>query len=186
MYEEKWFYMRCSSCKLFSTHSGLDWDTEWWVRVKRINRVLTLEASLQEWPVESVFGVVPLVLLDQCGLEKPRDCARVCHSAGRCTFLCHPLQISPSKITFPLHFLSKICQDRVSRRVRLSWKIYLEYRDVRILKSGVSVQAPERFFFLCKGPQWTRELDSFIGRCLRSTCESVPCWWVLLLSTCFR
>lgn len=146
MYEEKWFYMRCSSCKLFSTHSGLDWDTEWLVRFKRINRVLTVEASFQEWPVESVFGVVPLMLLDQCGLEKLRDCAESVTLQWGGPFS-HPLHISPSKITFTLHFLSKICQDRVSRRVLLYWKIYLEYRDFRVLKSGVSVQATERFFF---------------------------------------
>lgn len=58
-----------NTSKLFSAHSGLDWDTE---RLARV-RVLTLEASFREGPVESVSGGVPLMPLDQRGLEKLRD-----------------------------------------------------------------------------------------------------------------
>lgn len=70
MYEEKWFYRRYFQI-IFCTQ---------WARLG--HRVIsegqtdkqnpTVEASFREGPVESVFGVMSLMPLDQRGLEKLR------------------------------------------------------------------------------------------------------------------
>lgn len=164
---------RCSSSELFSTHSGLNWDRVFGVRVKQINGVLTMGAFFQEWPGEEVFGVVPLMLLDWCGLEKLWLCLSV--SLQRGGPFSHPLQISPSEITFYLSFSIKNLSGQcfTEGTFILETLSHLEYRDFKeSSKSEVSIQATERFFFLCKETSVDRELDGFISWCLRSTCES--------------
>lgn len=168
---------------LFSTQSGLDWDTEWLARVKQVNGGLTVRllSGSDQW-------IQYLVLCPWCfGTSVAwRSCMTLCPIES-VTLQWGGLSLSStSDLFFKNYFLLLIFFQKFVRTEFHGEYVYpgkfIENTGIlESLKSGVSVQATERF----KGPQWTRELDSFIGWCLRSTCESVLCWWVLWLSTCF-
>lgn len=99
----------CSSSKLFSVPAGiqwLDWDTQWLARAKKIT---------ESWPWRLVsrsdqmrgFKSRYLVVFPWCfwtGMDGPEELRNsvpwVSYSVVRSTFLFHPLQSSPPKITF--------------------------------------------------------------------------------------